>query len=1041
MYRMYKEDDGCWECQQNKFKKGGAKGSDKKWIQKAVKGMRKDKPCTGSKFGGPSCPPGTKRYNLAKVFREMAAKKKKEMGGQSAPMNMAQNIGQDNINYFTSTLKDNASQVMQDQMLNQVAQQEMMMPYFNNGGPNNIFGYSKKSTDPNAIYYQNALRENQANKFDFGNYLFDAASQLQKDIDWANTYNKMYGPELKQKQTSKLSKEFRRDLRSDNEEISDWAKTWRKEQWRPTVRKNRKAQAKIFWDKLNPFTPNPEIPQVNTNTQVQQNQYGGTINYNDMNFNGYYGMPMYNQGGMKNYVYQGQDTGMTAEEFYQYQLETEGPFILPDGTDTGMSKAEFMDMQSQQMPEMQQMDDGGSKKQSFSEYYANKPNLSQRFNKLWGSSNSPNFEFSLDTDGDGMVSQEELRAATGNYKYNTGDPFGYSFLKNYFFPPATNGLYRPQSSQQAATSTSSSDYPLIDGKEMTESQKKNHDRMIAGGFEFDPATGSYQQTSPKKQTQTKNTKQKNTTNTQTEEVDENVASVENTAELLENNTTGTSDGAAGVDAGASDGAVSSDAGASDAVVADNATGTNNNITPVYAPSPQIGYAGVPVLQGQFIMPGRTTRNSYVPGGYGLAPIAYNAAGTYLDEYNSVSRAGGLRGFFKGRENEYNLKFKHNMLTDDQKNQLFQIEMRRRGYNPDGTSISGGTGSSADAEKAATDAAAVVDQVSKDEAKKAVAERTAQGLPPNTNPTSKLGQEPNFPIDLSMMNQEAANTVDELVQEQNNPNTTGNNRNVITGQSNTNKLSVGMQKADPTGMGTPPADYQPVPTYSTTPIKTLTPEPLVSATPETPITESELDIDYSKIPIDESPTVTGNKPTPEEEDARVQEQINMAENKGFYGGGTVRRKSYMNGGNVQLQALHNEMQALTARQNEIRNLINNQMFNSGQSQLPTQMQQPMPMQQPMQQPVARFGYQVKNGNLMNSYAKGGSFNNPGFMSLPDSVQQKIMTASQNKMAMGGAYDYYGGGGSHMDYNEGGEYYLSDDEIQAFLEAGGQLEIME
>jgi hypothetical protein len=118
-----------------------------------------------------------------------------------------------------------------------------------------------------------------------------------------------------------------------------------------------------------------------------------------------------------------------------------------------------------------------------------------------------------------------------------------------------------------------------------------------------------------------------------------------------------------------------------------------------------------------------------------------------------------------------------------------------------------------------------------------------------------------------------------------------------------------------------------------------------------------------------------------------------------------------------------------------------MFNSGQSQLPTQMQQPMPMQQPMQQPVARFGYQVKNGNLMNSYAKGGSFNNPGFMSLPDSVQQKIMTASQNKMAMGGAYDYYGGGGSHMDYNEGGEYYLSDDEIQAFLEAGGQLEIME
>lgn len=73
---MYKEDENCWECQQKKFKKGG----DKKWIQKAVKGMRKDKPCTGNKFGGPSCPPGSKQYNLAKVFKAMAKKKKKTNG-------------------------------------------------------------------------------------------------------------------------------------------------------------------------------------------------------------------------------------------------------------------------------------------------------------------------------------------------------------------------------------------------------------------------------------------------------------------------------------------------------------------------------------------------------------------------------------------------------------------------------------------------------------------------------------------------------------------------------------------------------------------------------------------------------------------------------------------------------------------------------------------------------------------------------------------------------------------------------------------------
>ena len=45
---------------------------DDKWIQKATKNMRKDKPCTGDKFGSKTCPPGSKRYNLAKTFKKMA---------------------------------------------------------------------------------------------------------------------------------------------------------------------------------------------------------------------------------------------------------------------------------------------------------------------------------------------------------------------------------------------------------------------------------------------------------------------------------------------------------------------------------------------------------------------------------------------------------------------------------------------------------------------------------------------------------------------------------------------------------------------------------------------------------------------------------------------------------------------------------------------------------------------------------------------------------------------------------------------------------
>ena len=50
-----------------------------KWIQKATKSIKSRGTagkCTGSKFGGPSCPPGSKAYNLAKTFRKMAKAKK-----------------------------------------------------------------------------------------------------------------------------------------------------------------------------------------------------------------------------------------------------------------------------------------------------------------------------------------------------------------------------------------------------------------------------------------------------------------------------------------------------------------------------------------------------------------------------------------------------------------------------------------------------------------------------------------------------------------------------------------------------------------------------------------------------------------------------------------------------------------------------------------------------------------------------------------------------------------------------------------------------
>ena len=61
------------------YKSGG--NGDDKWIQKATKNMRKDKPCTGKKFGSKTCPPGSKRYNLAKTFKKMAKDRKKAADG------------------------------------------------------------------------------------------------------------------------------------------------------------------------------------------------------------------------------------------------------------------------------------------------------------------------------------------------------------------------------------------------------------------------------------------------------------------------------------------------------------------------------------------------------------------------------------------------------------------------------------------------------------------------------------------------------------------------------------------------------------------------------------------------------------------------------------------------------------------------------------------------------------------------------------------------------------------------------------------------
>ena len=58
-----------------------AEEKDDNWIQDAEADIERrgtEGVCTGEKFGSESCPPGSKRYNLAKTFRKMAKKRKKD---------------------------------------------------------------------------------------------------------------------------------------------------------------------------------------------------------------------------------------------------------------------------------------------------------------------------------------------------------------------------------------------------------------------------------------------------------------------------------------------------------------------------------------------------------------------------------------------------------------------------------------------------------------------------------------------------------------------------------------------------------------------------------------------------------------------------------------------------------------------------------------------------------------------------------------------------------------------------------------------------
>lgn len=127
----------CYECGGNTYKQGGD------WIQKATDSIERrgtEGRCTGSNFGGPDCPPGSKQYNLAQTFRKMSKKKK---GGSSALQNdNIDKIGEDKINVFKNFLAENTTNTMvEETLIDGPMPTGGMETTFNDGGQNN-FGFN-----------------------------------------------------------------------------------------------------------------------------------------------------------------------------------------------------------------------------------------------------------------------------------------------------------------------------------------------------------------------------------------------------------------------------------------------------------------------------------------------------------------------------------------------------------------------------------------------------------------------------------------------------------------------------------------------------------------------------------------------------------------------------------------------------------------------------------------------------------------------------------------------------------------------------------
>ena len=182
----------CPECEQQMFASGG------NWIQGVENSIERrgtEGKCSGSNFGGPDCPQGSRQYNLAKTFRKMAAERKKALGGSTAPMGTdIDKYGKSRTNALQGFVSNNArNAVMEDFIVS-----GEIFDYGGISGDMSVYGYdpARAQLDP-YIKQMTAQSQNIQNTLKGGLNAWNTASNIFTTQEHLKFNEKFLTPEQK----------------------------------------------------------------------------------------------------------------------------------------------------------------------------------------------------------------------------------------------------------------------------------------------------------------------------------------------------------------------------------------------------------------------------------------------------------------------------------------------------------------------------------------------------------------------------------------------------------------------------------------------------------------------------------------------------------------------------------------------------------------------------------------------------------------------------------------------------------------------------